>query len=183
MALDWKHKAGLVESWKLMFYQTDLLELPQKLRALGGQIDHRLFPGATPEQVQMLVNSLQALALRLKDLADMRKHPQATSLVQELLDDVRAWRMAIQELFQKWSDDPASEPADYLQNRLSAKLNEMENRIDWTLGQADQRELSEADYQNFYRLVGSYRGLSESIVEHAKIAGGLNWQEWKEERF
>jgi hypothetical protein len=59
----------------------------------------------------------------------------------------------------------------------------MENRIDWTLGQADQRELSEADYQNFYRLVGSYRGLSESIVEHAKIAGGLNWQEWKEERF
>jgi uncharacterized membrane protein YccC len=183
MALDWKHKAGLVESWKLMFYKTDLLELPQKLRALGGQIDQRLFPGATPEQVQMLVNSLQALALRLKDLADMRKHPQATSLVQELMDDVRAWRMAIQELFQKWSDDPASEPADDLQNRLSAKLNEMENRIDWTLGQADQRELSEADYQNFYRLVGSYRGLSESIVEHAKIAGGFDWKELGEERF
>ncbi|MGD8671127.1 MAG: FUSC family protein, partial [Desulfobacterales bacterium] len=183
MAMDWTQKPGLVESWKLIFYQNDLLELPQKLRALGGQIDQRLFPGATPEQIQAMVNSLQALALRLKDMADMRKYPQATFLVQELLDDVRSWRMGIQELFQRWSKDPAAEPDEKLQNKLSAKLNEMEKRLNQTLSQTEEKELRDSDYQNFYRLVGSYRGLSESIVEHANLAGSLNWQELEEERF
>jgi uncharacterized membrane protein YccC len=183
MAIDWKQKAGLVESWKLIFYQNDLLELPQKLRALGGQIDQRLFPGATPEQIQAMVNSLQALALRLKDLADMRKYPQATFLVQELLDDVRSWRMGIQELFQRWAKDPATEPDKELQNRLAVKLKEMENRINRTLSQSGQEKLSEENVQNFYRLMGSYRGLSESIIEHAKLAGSFDWRELKEERF
>jgi hypothetical protein len=176
-----------IKSWagrlKTVLYQQDLLDLPQKLSVLRGQIDYRLFPGATPEQVQALVNSLQALALRLKDLVDVREVPQATLLVRELLGDMRAWRMAIEKLFQNWSDDPESEPDGDLQNRLAVKLDEMEKRINRTLSLAEQRELSEEDYRNFYRLIGSYRGLSESIVEHAKLARCLNWGEWKEGRF
>ena len=183
MALDWEQKKGWAGRWKIMLYQNDLLELPQKLAVLGGQIDHRLFPGTTPEQVQTLVNSLQALALRLKNLVDVRNYPQATLLVRELIDDVRAWRMAIEELFQNWSDDPAAEADSDLQNRLATKLTEMETRINRTLSLAQQGELGEEDYKNFYRLIGSYRGLSESVVEHAKLAGDINWAEWKEERF
>jgi uncharacterized membrane protein YccC len=183
MALDWKQRTGWAGRLQLMFYQNDLLELPQKLRVLGGQIDQRIFPGATPEQIQAMVNSLQALALRLKDLADMRKYPQATFLVQELLDDVRSWRMGIQELFQRWAKDPATEPDKELQNRLAVKLKEMENRINRTLSQSGQEKLSEENVQNFYRLMGSYRGLSESIIEHAKLAGSFDWRELKEERF
>ena len=183
MALDREQKKGWAGRWQIVRYQNDLLELPQKLRALGGQIDQRLFPGATPEQLQTMVNSLQALALRLKDLVEVRKVPQATLLVRELLEDVRAWRMAIEALFQNWSEDPASEPDGDLKNRLAAKLKEMETRINQTLSLAEQRELGETDYQNFYRLIGNYRGLSESIVEHVKLAGNFDWAQWKEERF
>jgi hypothetical protein len=59
----------------------------------------------------------------------------------------------------------------------------MEKRLNQTLSQTEEKELRDSDYQNFYRLVGSYRGLSESIVEHANLAGSLNWQELEEERF
>ena len=59
----------------------------------------------------------------------------------------------------------------------------MEKRIDRTLGLAEQGELSEEDYKNFYQLIGRYQGLSESIIEHAKLAGNFDWAELKEERF
>jgi hypothetical protein len=95
VALDRKPHTGWKGRQKMMLYQNDILELPQKLAVWGGQIDHRLFPGNTPEKVQTLVNSLQTLALRIKDLLDARKDPQLPLLVRELIDDVRPWHVAI----------------------------------------------------------------------------------------
>ncbi len=183
MALDREPRIGWAGRWKMIFYQNDIMELPPKLSAWGGQIDHRLFPGTTPEQVETLVKSLHVLAYRIKDLLNARENPQSTLLVRELIDDVRAWRLAIEALFQNWSDDPASEPDGDLQDRLAVKLKEMETRINRTLSLAEQGELGPEDYMHFYRLIGSYRGLSESVVEQAKLAGSFDWGEWKEARF
>ena len=183
MALDQSPRKGWVGRWKMVLYKDDILELPPKLAAWGGQIDQRLFPGNTPEQVQTLVNSLIGLSLRIKDLLNARDNTPSTLLVRELLDDVRAWRMAIEDLFKSWADNPATEPDVDLQERLALEMKAMETRIDQTLTEAEQRELGPHDYENFYRLMGSYRGLSESVVAHAKLAGGINWAEWKEERF
>jgi hypothetical protein len=183
MALDRKPQIGWKDRRKMMFYQKDILELPQKLAAWGGQIDQRLFPGNTPEQIQTLVNSLHALGLRLKDLLSARENPQSTLLARELIEDVRAWRIAIETLFQRWSDNPVTEPDADLQEQLALKLNVMEARIDQTLTLAEQEALRPEDYGNFYQLIGSYRGLSESAVAHAQLAKGLNWAHWKEERF
>jgi hypothetical protein len=159
------------------------MELPQKLAAWGGQIDHRLFPGSTPEQVQTLVNSLHALALRIKGLLNARDIPQSTLLVRELINDVRAWRMAIEELFHRWYDDPATESDVDLQERLTIGVKGLETRIGRALTLAEQGEIGPEDYKNFYRLMGSYRGLSEAVVAHAKVAGGIDWVQWREERF
>jgi len=183
MALDREPRKGWSGRWKMMHYPNDIIELPPKLAAWGGQIDQRLFPGNTPAQVQTLVNSLHGLALRIKDLLNARENPQSTLLVRELIDDVRAWRTAIEDLFQRWSDNPATEPDVDLQERLTIEMKAMETRIDQTLTQAEQEELGPEDYKNFYRLLGSYRGLSEAVVAHAKIVGGIDWEQWREERF
>jgi len=183
MALDQESRTGLTGRWKMMLYQNDLIKLPQKLAMWGGQIDHRLFPANTPEQVQTLVNSLHVLAIRIKDLLNARENPQSTLLVRELVDDVKAWRRAIEALFQRWSDNPATEPDVDLQEELALEMNAIETRIDQTLTLAEQGELGPKDYENFYRLIGSYRGLSESVVAHAKLAKGLDWRQWKEARF
>jgi hypothetical protein len=170
MALDHDPKKGWVGRWKMMLYQNDIMELPQKLAAWGGQIDQRLFPGNTPEQVQTLVNSLLALALRIKDLLSVRENPQSTLLARELIDDV-------------CSDNPATEPDVDLPEQLALEMKAMETRIDQTFTLAEQGELGPVDYENFYRLMGSYRGLSESVVAHAKLVKGISWGQWKEARF
>ena len=167
----------------MMAKKNGILELPQKLATWGGQIDHRLFPGNTPEQVQTLVNSLHEVAWRIKDLLNAGESPQSTLLVRESIDDVKVWRMAIEALFQRWSDNPATEPDVDLQERLALELKAVETRIDQTLTLTEQGELGPEDYKNFYRLIGSYRGLSEAVVAYAKVAGGINWEQWREERF
>jgi hypothetical protein len=91
--------------------------------------------------------------------------------------------VAIEALFQRWSDNPATEPDVDLQERLALEMKAMETRIDQTFTLAEQGELGPQDYVNFYRLVGSYRGLSEAVVAHAKLAGNFSWAQWEEERF
>jgi hypothetical protein len=59
----------------------------------------------------------------------------------------------------------------------------METRINRTLSLAEARELGEEDYVNFYRLLGSYRGLSETLVGYTKLAQRINWSQWEEARF
>jgi hypothetical protein len=183
MALDWEQRRGISGRWKTLLYRNDILELPQKLAMWGGMIDHRLFPDAAPEQVQALTTSLQTIAYRISDLMDAREHPQADLLVRELLDDVRPWRLVIQRLFNGWVTDPSVEPADELKVRLTKRLYSLETRINEALSLPEQAELSPLDYENFYRLLGGYRSLSEALVAHARLAQDINWKQWKEARF
>jgi uncharacterized membrane protein YccC len=183
LALDQDRRKVIVGRCKTALYRNDLLELPGKLGMWGAMIDHRLFPGTSPEQVQALVTSLQALAYRINALVDAREYPQAELLVRELKDDVRAWRLAIEGLFQSWAADPAFASGGDLQERLVAVLAKLESRIDTTFDKVEQGKLGAGDYENFYRLLGSYRGLSEAVVAHARLAEGIGWDQWREARF
>ena len=82
--------------------------MPPKLAKWGQQIDYRTIPNNTPEQVQALVTSLQDLAYRIKPLMDAHKHPQAELLVGQLRDDLRTWRLKVEDQFHGWAEDPAA---------------------------------------------------------------------------
>ena len=44
-------------------------------------------------------------------------------------------------------------------------------------------ELDAQDYENLYRLLGSFRGLSEAGIVFVRIARDVNWGQWREARF
>jgi uncharacterized membrane protein YccC len=187
LALDGDRKKGIGRRWKKTFYQADSLELPQKLALWGGKIDHQLFPDNSPELVQALVISLDAFALRLEALAGMRDLPQADLLVRELLEDVRAWRLIAEQHLRLWAQNPAlalGQSAE-MQDRLTARLARLETRVEETfrLVGEGEGELSAEDYENFYRLLGSYRSLSEAGIDYARLAEKINWDQWREARF
>lgn len=73
-----------------------------------------------------------------------RDNPQAGILVRDLLEDVRAWRLKMQALFQALPRNPAAKTADELSEGLA------------------EGEISAADGEHFYRLLGAYRGVSEA---------------------
>ena len=185
LAPDGQRLKGITGRWRSVLYQNDLLELPGKLAAYGKQIDYRAFPDNTPEQVQTLVASLYALANQIKDLVEAGDYPQAELVQKRLLDDLRAWHQVIEARLQRRADDPTQyiEPSADVRKRLTDRLAGLEASIEEIFTRSDNGELSTADYDSLYRLLGSYRGLSEAAIDYAQLADGINWAPWQEARF
>ncbi|MDJ0610954.1 MAG: FUSC family protein [Kiloniellales bacterium] len=185
IAIDWEKTAGASGRLKATLYKNDLIELSRKLAAHAKQIDSRSFPDNPPEKVQALVDSIGAVAFRVKELLDARKAPQAEFAVRELLDDLRAWRLAIKEQIHLWVEDPeaAARQATDLQARLNQRLEKLEARIEKTFQKAGEGDLTAEDHEHLYRLLGSFRGLSEAGLNFVGIARGINWGQWREARF
>jgi hypothetical protein len=185
LAPDGQRLKGITGRWRSVLYQNDLLELPGKLAAYGKQIDYRAFPDNTPEQVHTLVASLYAVAYRINDLVEAGDYPQPELVQKRLLDDLRAWHQVIDARLQRRADDPTQyiEPTADLRKRLADRLARLETSIEEIFSRSDNGELSTAGYDSLYRLLGSYRGLSEAAIGYAQLADGINWTPWREARF
>ncbi len=185
LGVDGKRKRSLARRLKAALYRNDLLALPVKLAGLAQRIDYHSLPGTSPEQVQALVSSLFVVAFRIRELVEAYEFRQADVVEKHLLDEFRAWRQFLEGRFKRRADDPTlmSGPAEEGRDRLATQLARLEARVNETLAQAGESELSTEDLDNFYRLLGSYRGLSEAMVGYAPLANGINWARWQEARF
>jgi hypothetical protein len=143
----------------------------------------RKYVGGSPEQLPMLATMLHMLGHRLQELFEARRNPQAQFLVQELSEDIRDWRVKMQEIFQLLAEEPAAVNRKALQSRLDRKLAQLEGRIKEALNKAGEGQISSRESENFYRLLGAYRGVSEAAVAFAGISGAIDWMPWYEERF
>ena len=185
LALDRDEDRGLVNRWQMALYRNDLLEIPTKIAVLAQRIDYRLLSGQTPEQVQTIIVSLQAIAYRLKELAEVRELPQSDRLVSAVLDDLRAWRLTAQEQLRFWADDPALAVSQgaAIRDRLVNRMSRLEAQIGETIRGVKEGQVNEGKIENFYRILGVFKGLSESGIEYSQAARGIDWALWKEARF
>lgn len=185
LTLDWEQKKELAGRWKTILYRNSLLELPEKLQVARRQIDYRMLPETTPEQMQALVMSLHEIAWRINEMVLTRRHSQAEWVKMHLLDDLRVWHEAIRAVLQRRADNPTQSllPIAEVRSLMVAHLARLEASIEETFAQSDNGELSTADDYNLYRLLGSYRGLSEDLIDYIRLAEKVNWAPWREVRF
>jgi len=172
-----------LEQWKHGFHARELATLPQKIGTWAPHIDTSTPPGTSPEQVQSLVTSLQVLTYRMQELHEARSNPQAQQLVKELLADFRAWRLRVQQTFQRLSQDPAAAEQATFRTGLNEIMKHLEARMRDTLDKTPDGQLSDRDEENFYHLLGAYRGVSEALVDYASSSSDIDWAQWREERF
>jgi uncharacterized membrane protein YccC len=167
------------QRWLLTGYLNDLLGLPQKLAMTAQFIDYRTFPQNKPEEMQALTTNIEVIALKISMLVEARGSSQVEQLGRQLQEDFRSWRTALEALFQRWAENLTAEPADDLQERLT----KIDTRLAQTFAAAGEGQVSDEAYENFYRLLGSYRGLSEAAVGYARLAHGFKRAQWEETRF
>jgi uncharacterized membrane protein YccC len=165
------------------FCLRDLATVPGKLAVWGSALPAAALGPSTAEQVQALIESLQALAYRMQDLVEARATPQSQVLVRELFSPVRAWRIGLQEILCNLSQQP--EAADFADFRaqLDATLERVEGQIEKAVAGADQTSISTPESENSFRLLGVFRGVSEALVNFAKQARGIDWAHLREDRF
>jgi uncharacterized membrane protein YccC len=183
MRWDSPHAATPLARWKEAFHAREVATLPGKLGTWAPSLDTRSLPGTAPEQVQALITSLHSLTNRMRQLLEMRDTPQAPFLVQELLEDLRVWRRGIKSALQKLSVDPSAGKQEAFHTALNRVVAHMETRIQDALNKAPAGQFSDQDAENFYGLLGAYRGVSAALVDYVGTAGVINWTPWREERF
>ena len=137
-----------------------------------------------------MTNHLQALAYRLQYLVETREQPQTEKLARDLsevardlLEEMRAWRLGIQNALQTLAQNPGAASVSQLGDSLTACIERLENRVQETLDQAEGHVFSERDNAYFYGLLGGYRSLSEAVIEYAQTAVHIDWNQWRETRF
>jgi hypothetical protein len=178
-----QHEPSLAARWRKKFHTYEVATLPGKLAAWGRFLPPDALDRTTPEQVQALAMSLQALSFRMQELTEAGVLHQSDLLVRELLADVRRWRVAVQEIFGQVAEKPETTDPAALQSRLDAVLVRLEARIQEALDRIDAGTVSAEESGNMYRLLGAHRGVSEALVNFASQTVGIDWKQLKEERF
>jgi hypothetical protein len=159
-----------------------LRSLPAKLAAWGKAIDRKHFPENTPEQAQVLVTSIQALVYRLEQFLEAGVVLRAEPLSRELREGIMTWHVGLEAIFGRWARNPEAEPVAALRQRLKSGLIRLEAQIEEVVNQAEEN-MSREEGENFFRLLGGYRGVSEAALAYAGAAQAVNWSHWREERF
>jgi len=171
-----------LERWRIAFHQRQLRSLPAKLGAWSKAIDRKLFPENTPEQMQALVTSVQVLVYRIEQFLETGPVYRAKPLSPELREDVKTWQAGIENIFGRWSRNPEAEPVGALRQRLETGLIRLEERIEEVVNRAGG-EVSREEGENFFQVLGGYRGVSEAALAYAGPAQAIHWSHWREERF
>lgn len=171
------------DRWREAYHRHEVSTLPRKLGVWMPHIDPNGLTGASKEQMQALVTSMQGLTYRLLELLEECGKPQEQFLRKELQAEVKAWRIATQKTFQGLAKDPGAGDREVFRTKLDGILDHLEERIKIALENAPSAQLSDWHGENFYRLLGAYRGMSEALVNYSESAGVINWALWHQERF
>ena len=172
-----------LDRWREAFHTRQVSTIPRKLGTWVPHIDTNALSCSSPQQVQAVVTHMQGLSYRIQELHEERGKPQAQYLLHSLQKDVRAWRLKVQETFQRLAQDPTTGEHETFRSGLDKIMGRLEERIRRALDKAAEGQLNDRDGENFYRLLGAYRGVSEALVNYVGSANKIDWDRWKEERF
>ena len=179
-------RSQLTEQLELMrreYYIHEVTALPAKIgRWMAAVPDAAKLAGGS-ERIPALVNDLQALADRMRELAEVQRGPQSELIVGGLRDDLQTWRRGIQQVLSRLAEEPAGVDSAALRSQLDAMVEALEARIEGTLNAAPEGRISQDESDNAYRLLGAYRGVSEALINVASSVGGISWSSLGESRF
>lgn len=183
---------GILHRLSMIFYRNDLSELPRKCALYASDIDVKMnlfgrgtvdyrSVGAPRRQVEDLLMSLYLLTYRTKDVLEARELPRMDLAENQLMEAIREWHQLIEEWFRCRAAGTVQ--AMELVADVPARLAKLGPRVDEAFARIDQGQFSAEDRVNFYRLLNGYRGLSEAVINHARVAETVDWPRWRETRF
>jgi len=163
------------------FYLQDLKTLPNKIELRSRSIKAGKI-GTSKAQIQAMNTDIQMLSLRLQFLLEARANSQSEILIDQLLADGHSWRNRLQETFQQLSKYPNLKNQSEWRTLMTTTLGLFESRITSILNDIDNTQISETDKENFYHLLGAYRGISDATLAYSSTAQLINWDQWYESR-
>jgi hypothetical protein len=92
------------------------------------------------------------------------------------------WRRRVHDVFNKWARlEPADDLLDAWRRQPELSLDLQQHLED--LQQGRETAVDETGLQNLYALLGSLKGLLESMENLQDSMNGINWAQWSTPRF
>ncbi len=177
-------QATASRNYRKRLFENRVLPLPAQLQGAMKRLDYQRFPANSEDRVRELAHNLYSLRNRL--LALEASYNTAASDSPELLQAIQPlqgdWRRRIHEVFNKWA---RLEPADALiaaWRRQPELTQEMQQYLD-KLQHGRETAVDAAGAQNLYALLGSVKGLLESMEKLQHSMNGISWAQWSTARF
>ena len=183
MQRDVHHTETRFERLRKAFHIREISSIPTKLAGWAKFLNVKVLPGTDAKNVQALLPRLQDLAGQTRELVEVRSSLRNQELVDALGDEALDWRRKLQEVLVNLGSAPADLQQETYRTRLDGLIQRLETRIREVLEQSTAEQFSREDEEDSYRLLGAYRGVSESLVGYTAAAAAIDWAPWHEERF
>lgn len=166
-------------------FENTILPVSSQLLKLEKSLDYSLFPDNTPDKVQLLVDNLQAVRLRLQSLEATYTDAESSmgSLMHNLSGMGDTWTRRLVDTLTHWSHlDFASDNVNAWRDQSAFALD-MEQRLAQLqqldgLNRKDQRSL-----HSLFAFIGSTQSLLDALGELEDSMQQLNWGQWSTARF
>jgi len=168
---------------RLAYHRQAIEHIPQQLTAWTRALPQAALGSAGPVPMQALVTALRAMSIRIEDLLEARDAVHSPAMERALAAAVREWRLVVRELLATAANDPTHMDAADLRAQLDGKLRQIERLMERAMNEDPEFHAHLSLNENSYRLLGAYRGLSESLVSFAQAARAVDWARLREPRF
>ncbi len=169
--------------FKITFHRYELKTLPFKMRSWTVAINHKHFPKNTPDEIEDMLISLNALSNNFDEWFKSNSLPQTALMLDDTKKELEAWRNGIESVFQSYANNINRALSDSMQEALSKHVKNLEEIVNRHAQWIKEANFTEEEKENMYRLIGSYQGLSHALIAYGQEAEKIDWKHWEEEVF
>jgi len=179
-----KRRMSAARRLRKRLFENRILPLPAQLQGIMKRLNYQQFPANGEDRVRNLANNLYSLRNRLLALeasynTAASESPELLQVLQPLQGD---WRRRVHDVFNKWARlEPADDLLDAWRRQPELSLDLQQHLED--LQQGRETAVDETGLQNLYALLGSLKGLLESMENLQDSMNGINWAQWSTPRF
>ena len=142
-------------------------------------------PDNPPEKVQRLHDSVQSIAYRLQsiEIVHDRIARQSSEFPESLVPLRGRVGQSVQLVFERWA---AFEPDDAFEQQrgsLQDLSHDLQQQLDALETDRDRDPISDSVLTDLYTMLGSVKGLIESMTNTQDIINQINWHAWATPRF
>ncbi len=164
-----------LERWRTAYCRHEIATLPRTMAPWAEAADPAAAPGGPTGRPQALIDRLQILGYRLRDLLEAWAWPPAPAPLAPPLPGMRAWRLAVEDGLRRLAEHPDAVPGEALEARLAGILARLEHRTRRTLDRAGGTGTDRSRVEQVQRLLGAQRGVAEALVACARTANEMEW--------
>ena len=166
-------------------YESLVLNAPAKILDIKRKLNFKLFPDNPQSKVQKLSDGFQDIAFRLQALefAYSRLATHSCTIPDSIKPVIYQILGLLKSVFEHWGD---FEPVDQFEGQLtevSCLNQQIEQRFNELLNESGQSQTGDSIDAELYAIVGTIRGLKESMASVQVVINEINWSQWSRVRF